>query len=108
MPLDLPVPIAEYFAAEEARNALALAQCFVDDGVVNDEGGTYSGLTAIRDWNAAAREKYHYTVIPLGVVDRDGTTVVAGQISGDFPGSPVTLDHIFRLKGNKIASLEIR
>ena len=58
--------------------------------------------------NAAAREKYHHTVIPLSIVDRDGTTVVAGTIAGDFPGSPVTLDHIFRLKGNKIASLEIR
>ena len=108
MPLDLPGPIAEYFAAEQARDALALARCFVDDGVVHDEGGTFRGPTAIRDWNAAAREKYHHTVMPLSVVDRDGTTVVAGKIAGDFPGSPVTLDHIFRLKGNKIASLEIR
>jgi len=47
-------------------------------------------------------------VMPVRVVDRDGTTVVAVNIAGDFPGSPVTLDHIFRLKGNKIASLEIR
>ena len=63
MPLDLPGPIAEYFAAEQARDALALARCFVDDGVVHDEGGTFRGPTAIRDWNAAAREKYHHTVI---------------------------------------------
>jgi hypothetical protein len=45
MPLDLPGPIAEYFTAEKARDALALAQCFVDDGVVRDEGGTFSGST---------------------------------------------------------------
>jgi len=108
MPLDLSGPIAEYFAAEHARDALALARCFVDDGVVHDEGGTFRGPMAIRDWNAAAREKYHHSVTPLSVVDRDGTTVVAVTIAGDFPGSPVTLDHIFRLKGNKIAALEIR
>jgi ketosteroid isomerase-like protein len=48
MPLDLPGPIAEYFAAEQARDALALARCFVDDGVVHDEGGTFRGSTAIR------------------------------------------------------------
>jgi hypothetical protein len=108
MPLELPKPITEYFAAEKARDAHALAQCFLDDGVVHDEGGTFRGTTAIRDWNAAAREKYHHTVTPLSVVDRDGTTIVAGKVAGEFPGSPVTLDHIFRLKGDKIASLEIR
>jgi hypothetical protein len=108
MPLELPKPIAEYFAAEKAHDARALARCFVDDGVVRDEGGIFRGPTAIRDWNAGAREKYHHTVTPLSVADRDGTTIVAGTVAGDFPGSPITLDHIFRLEGDKIASLEIR
>ena len=108
MPVDLPGPIAEYFAAEKARDALALAQCFVDDGVVHDEGGTFRGTNAIRDWNAEARKKYQHTVEPLSVIQRDGATIVAGKVAGDFPGSPVTLDHIFRLKGEKILSLEIR
>jgi hypothetical protein len=108
MPLDLPGPIAEYFAAEHAGDALALARCFVEAGVVQDEGGTFRGPTAIRDWNAAARAKYHHTVTPLSVADRVGTTIVAATVAGDFPGSPVTLDHIFRLEDNKIALLEIR
>jgi hypothetical protein len=51
---------------------------------------------------------YHHTVEPIGVVEREGTTVVTGKVSGNFPGSPVNLEHIFRLKGDKIASLEIR
>jgi ketosteroid isomerase-like protein len=108
MPLDLPGPIAEYFKAEKARDALALAQCFVDDGVVRDEGRTFRGTNAIRDWNAAARKKYQHTVEPLSVIQHDGATIVAGKVAGDFPGSPVTLDHVFRLKGEKILSLEIR
>jgi hypothetical protein len=66
MPLDLPGPIAEYFTAEKDRDALA--QCFVDDGVVRDEGGTFSGTNAIRDWSAAARKKYQHTVEPLSVI----------------------------------------
>ena len=45
MPWYPPGPIAEYFAAEQARDALALARCFVDDGVVHDEGGTFRGRT---------------------------------------------------------------
>jgi len=108
MPLNLPGPIAEYFTAEKARDALALARCFVDDGVVRDEGGTFSGTTAIRDWSAAAGKKFHDTVEPLSVIYRDGVTIVAGRVAGDFPGSPVTLDHVFRLDGDKISSLEIR
>ena len=108
MQLNLPKPIADYFAAENARDADALAGCFITDGVVHDEGGQFHGVAAIRDWNAAAHEKYHHIVTPLSVLDRDGATIVAGRVAGDFPGSPVTLDHIFRLKGKKIASLEIR
>ena len=108
MPLDLPKPIAEYFAADHARDAQALARCFVDDGVVHDEGGTFRGTKAIRDWSAAARERYHHTVEPLSAIERDGATIVAGRVAGDFPGSPVTLDHVFRLEGDKIVSLEIR
>ena len=108
MPLDLPAPIAEYFTAERARDLLALAHCFVDDGVVRDEGGTFSGTTTIRDWSAAAGKRFQHTAEPLSVIHRDGATIVAGRIAGDFPGSPVTLDHVFRLDGDKISSLEIR
>jgi hypothetical protein len=108
MPLDLPRPVAEYFAADHARDAHAQARCFADDGVVHDEGGTFRGTEAIREWSTATREKYHHTVEPLSAIDRDGATIVTARVAGDFPGSPVTLDYIFRLKGDKIASLEIR
>jgi hypothetical protein len=39
---------------------------------------------------------------------RDGKTVVRARLSGNFPGSPLDLDHIFELHGDKIVSLEIR
>ena len=108
MPLELPKPIAEYFAADHIRDAHALARCFAVDGVVRDEGGTFRGTEAIRGWSAATREKYHHTVEPLSARERDGATIVAGRVAGEFPGSPVTLDHVFRLDGDKIVSLEIR
>jgi hypothetical protein len=106
--MTLPKPIAAYFAAEKAGDADALAGCFVRDGIVRDEGGTFSGVAAIRGWNAGAREKYHHTVEPLSADDRDGQIVVLGRVTGNFKGSPVELEHIFRLQGDKIASLEIR
>jgi hypothetical protein len=33
---------------------------------------------------------------------------VRARLTGKFPGSPVELDHIFKLSNDKIASLEIR
>ena len=108
MSLALPEPIAAYFVADKRADAEALARCFVDDAIVQDEGRAYQGIAAITKWSAGAKEKYHHTVEPLDVIDRDGKTVVIGKVSGDFPNSPVTLEHIFELEGQKIASLELR
>jgi hypothetical protein len=108
MSLTLPGPVAAYFDAEKVADADALARCFVEDGVVRDEGGTFTGTAAIKQWNIGARVRYHHTVEPIGVGERDGTTIVTGRVSGNFPNSPVNLEHIFRLEGDKIASLEIR
>jgi hypothetical protein len=107
MSINLPKPIAAYFAAEKAGDAGALARCFASDGVVHDEGGSFTGRAAIERWNATARAKYHHTVVPLGATERDGALVVIGRVSGQFSGSPVELQHVFRLDGEKIASLEI-
>jgi hypothetical protein len=57
--------------------------------------------------SSEAGEKYHHTVEPLSVTERDGKTVVTAKVSGNFPGR-VNLDHIFELHGDKIVSLEIR
>jgi hypothetical protein len=73
-----------------------------------DEGRTHEGLAAITAWKIEARRKYQYTVESLEATQRDGQTVVTARASGNFPGSPVTLTFIFRLEGEKIASLEIR
>ena len=113
MSIRLPKPVAEYFAAERAGDAEALARCFVEDGVVHDEGGTFTGTAAIARWNADARAKYHHTVEPLRVTDQEGAIIVVGRVAGSFPGSPLDLQHIFRLAGGKdetgkIVSLEIR
>ena len=108
MSLALPGPVAAYFDAEKAADAQALARCFAEDGVVRDEGGTFTGRAAIERWNAEARDKYHHTVEPVSVVTGNGEVVVTGTVSGNFPGSPVNLEHRFRVHGDKIASLEIR
>jgi len=104
----LPEPIANYFAADRAGDAIALARCFTAEGVVRDEGGTFTGIAAIQQWHTRAKEKYHYTAEPISVSARDDEIVVIGKVTGDFPGSPITLQYAFRVTGHRIVALEIR
>jgi len=108
MSIELPAPIAIYIAAENRGDAEALSQCFADHAIVRDEGRTIEGSVAIRRWKTETTKKYRHTVEPLASVHKDGKTVVTNRLSGNFPGSPIELQFIFELDGNKIASLEIR
>ena len=107
MDVDLPPPIANYVAAENSGDTEALAQCFSEDAVVRDEGKTIKGLAAIKQWKAETRRKYQHTVEPLLCVQKDGKTIVTNRLTGNFPGSPIELEFVFTLDGDKIASLEI-
>src|SRR5207237_10551988 len=108
MPIDLPTPIALYIAAENCGDAEAMAQCFAEHAVVRDEGGTMDGLAAIKRWKAETSKKYRHTMQALACVEKGGKTIVTNRLTGNFPGSPIELQFIFQLEGNKIASLEIR
>jgi hypothetical protein len=44
----------------------------------------------------------------MAVAEKDGKTIVTNRLIGNFPGSPIELEFIFTLDGNKITSLEIR
>ena len=107
MSVDLPTPIARYIAAENRGDTEALAKCFAEHAVVRDEGQMIEGLAAIKQWKAETRKKYQHTIEPLASVEKDGKTIVTNRLTGNFPGSPIELEFVFTLKGNKIVALEI-
>lgn len=107
MSRDLPDPIARYFAADKASDAGAIAACFTPDAIVIDEGNTYAGREAIRQWMAHASTLYTYTVEPLAMAQEGHRTVVTSCLVGNFPGSPVDLRYRFVTEGDRIAELEI-
>jgi hypothetical protein len=72
------------------------------------EGRTREGLEDIAAWRRETADEYQHTFEPLAVTERDGKTIVKTKVSGSFPGSPITLDFVFRLENSKIASLEIQ
>ena len=107
MSVPLPPPIDLYVNIENSGDVDALSECFASNATVRDEGRTYEGLPAIREWKAETKKKYNHTVAPLEVAHRDGKTVLKARLTGNFPGSPVTLQFSFVLENGKIASLEI-
>ena len=58
-------------------------------------------------WKAETKQKYHHTITPLDVAHQQGKTILKAQLTGTFPGSPVTLYFDFVLEAGKILSLEI-
>jgi hypothetical protein len=106
MRLPLSRPIELFMASENAHDTDALARCFTANAI-REEGRTMTGLKGIAAWRREPARKYDHPVEPVAVAARDGRTVVSTKLSGHFPGSPVTLDFVFDLEGDKIASLEI-
>lgn len=107
MPLTLPAPIARYFEAQQSRDLDAQTECFADDAVVHDEGRDYHGRDAIRAWKEAVQQKFTYETEPRNVSSAGNVVTVDVRLTGNFPGSPVDLDHVFTLLGDKISSLVI-
>ena len=109
MPLPLPKPIELFMAPANTHDVEALADCFAAHATVRDkgQGQTIKDLKPIRTRRLETRETCRLAVEPVAVTARDATTVVGTKLTGDFPGSLITLDFVFTLDGGKIATLEI-
>jgi SnoaL-like domain len=104
---NLPKPIRLYIAGENTGDVNLFDQCFAEDAVVRDENETHRGLVEIKKWKAETKKKYQHTVDPLRVSETDGRFIVTNRLAGNFPGSPIELEFVFTLDGDKIISLEI-
>ena len=100
-------PVANYIAAANAQDIEAVTASFSAGAVVQDEGQSRQGITAIRQWAAEVSEKYRPTIEAFDVAQTDGRTIVTGRVSGNFPNSPIQLRYTFSLDGGKIERLEI-
>ena len=106
MTIQLPEPIATYFTADKLDGD-AVARCFASGAIVKDEGRTYTGVAAIKQWKTQTAAKYTYTCEPLCAEQKDGMTIVTCHLEGNFPGGRADLRFFFRLERGKIANLEI-
>jgi len=95
-----------YFELAAQPDTDAYFAQFADDAVVEDEGKEHHGIGEIRAWRSEVpRVRYD-----VKTVDRHGSgTDARAEISGAFPGSPVTLAFHFEFTDeDRIAVLRIR
>lgn len=105
---NLSTPIATYFDLTPEADTADLAGVFAEDAVVHDAAREHRGLTAIREWRIETMARTPFTARPLSSEERDGVVVVRAEVSGTFPGSPVTLAHDFTIRDGRVAALGIK
>jgi SnoaL-like domain len=103
----LPEVVIRFLAAANRFDAALAAACFAPNATVHDENRDYAGCDAIRAWVAGTSRKYRPTFTPLRSCVSDNRIDLSVAVSGQFPGSPVTLDYEIRLQDGKISTLTI-
>src|SRR5437879_13478548 len=99
----LPRLIQNYIDASNAHQVQSILACFADDATVHDENTTHRGKIDIERWLRTTIEKYKFQFKPLSAEARDNETIVAVQVSGTSPGSPVTRDYHLPIADEKTA-----
>jgi len=107
MRINLPAIIQKYIDASNAHDVKSILACFTNDAIVRDENATVRGKIDIERWITTTIEKYQFQFKPLISQERDNEIVVSVEVSGTFPGSPISLDYHFTIANDKITSLTI-
>lgn len=104
----LPAPIARYLEAKRLSDPALFERCFATDATVQDEGRSHHGLAQIKAWQTQTQTQYRYTLAPISLTEKEGGLHLLTRVTGDFPGSPVNLMHVFTVADGVLTSLQIR
>ena len=105
--MNLPPLIQRYLDASNTHDVKLILSCFNDDAFVRDENETRRGKIDIGRWITTTIQKYNFHFKPLSSQERENETLVSVEVSGTFPGSPISLDYHFTIARDKIACLTI-
>ena len=105
--MNLPKVISELVKAQNEFNSTAYVNCFAETAVVHDEGKVHTGRTEIEHWIAESNEKYRSLMKPLDYQQNGASGILSAEVSGTFPGSPITLQFHFEIIDGLIQSLKV-
>ena len=105
--LNLPVSVAALVKAQNDFNLVMFADQFADDAVVHDEAKIYNGRKEIQEWNEETTKKYSAKLFPENYTGDAAQGILQVDVSGSFPGSPISLTYNMTFENNKIKTLAI-
>ncbi len=103
----LPAAVTRYLEAANRFDATAAADCFAAGASVHDENQEHVGRAAIRAWVAETSRKFRPAFTVMRAAANGDEISLSVAVSGQFPGSPVTLDYELQLRDGKISMLTI-
>lgn len=107
MSLELPLPIADYVAANARLDIDGMMKPFAADAVLLDNGERFEGQAEIRSLLTRMGIDLKAIFTPDTIRHEDGQVVVEGSAHGDFKGSPLRFTYRFDLDGEVIKAVEI-
>lgn len=103
----LPLPIADYVAANARLDLDGMLTPFSPDAVLLDNGKRFEGHAEIRGLLKTMVIDLKAVFTPDTVCHESGQVVVEGPAHGDFKGSPIRFVYRFDLEGDAIKAVEI-
>jgi hypothetical protein len=103
--MNLPEVVSELIKAQNHFDSTAYANCFTESAIVFDEGKTHHGRIEIANWIEKANQQYQATMKPLAYSSMEHT--LKTEVSGTFPGSPITMTYHYEFADGLIQSLKI-
>jgi hypothetical protein len=107
-PAALPEVITRYLSAHRSHDTDTALTAFTGQATVTDDGNTYNGPAAIKEWLTRSAGEYTYTSELTSALRTDPTHYTAvHHLEGNFPGGTVDLRYQFTLHAGKIERLVI-
>ena len=103
--MNLPKVVGDLVSAQNSFDSVAYAKCFSETAVVFDEGKTHTGRNAIQQWIDKANKAYGASMEPLEYSAEHQT--LKTKVTGNFPGSPITMTYHYDFEDGLIKALKI-
>ena len=100
-------PVEAYFEGRNARDFAHALSGFSEAAVVRDESRKHRGRADIGAWMQDTINAYDDRSRLLSIKAEGDDLLATAEVSGNFPGSPITLRYRFEMERGLISSLEI-
>lgn len=101
--ITMPSAVENFVATTNAHDAEALFAVFAAGATVHDDGATYTGEEAIREWIQVHQIGPKVVLTPTSF---QGNRLVA-SVDGEFDGGPLDFAFVFETNGTRITDLAI-